>query len=221
MKLVVPILLAGCGGPVIVQTSADQHAIQLAAMGTGYVSEQEVDDRAQRHCATFGLVSRRTEVETVNASSRVFRFECDAPRRLSVDSATDRKPSDAPSSGTKTPPVRNAAERKQAAWEQAHAMSPGWLKCLTGGAAQSAHASSQPVAVAAVAVVAGCARWERDLHEVLRKAGEDDRDFEVALHQQVIGFAADRIVSARTVLPDGPEPAAAEVQAVPARAAAR
>jgi hypothetical protein len=209
-------LLAGCSGPVIVQTSADQHAIQFVAMGAGYISPQDIEDRARRHCATYGLSSRQIETEAFNASSRSFRFECETPRRQTVDNLGDRKLLDLAPPAPKPPAVKTVAERKQAAWDQAHAISPAWLKCLTDGAAQSAHASSEAADIAAVAVVAGCSRWERDLHEVLRKVGEDDREFGVVLHEQVVAFAADRIASARSAPVAGPEPASA-----PAQAAAR
>jgi hypothetical protein len=200
------ILLAGCSGPPrAVLTSADPHSIQFFVQSARFVPLQEVEDRATRHCADYGLVPRRTQAEWVSDSSMTFRFECEELPKPTPEKVADKKLPEPPVAPPKAPVVRSAADRaadrKQAAWDQANAMSSGWVKCIADGATRMARASNEGAAVAAVGVATGCSQWEHDIHGVLQKAGEDDGEFQADLHREIIEFATARITSVRASVP--------------------
>lgn len=146
-----------------------------------------------------------------------FRFAClDLPPSI-VKPPAD-KPAPKPADLPKTPDLRRRALHQQMAWRQAKAMAQRWLKCMSDEATQLARASNEPAYVVADAVAAACARWEHTIHAVLVRAGEDDRDFEAALHGQIVAFAAAKIKSVRAAreAPTGPRPSQAASQAHPA-----
>jgi hypothetical protein len=219
MLLAASLLLAACGAPRITPTAADPRSIQLLVQNARLVPSQDVDERALRHCSDYGLVARQAQVEWTSDTSMTYRFDCVGARKPTAAKPVEKKANEPPVADVAaTPPkaaAKSRAERKQAAWAQAHALSQDWLQCMVGGATQRARTSADVADAGAIAVVAGCARWERDVHEVLRKAGEDDSEFQDVLHKQTIEFAAGKILAVRA--------AAAEGDPVPAtsRAAAR
>lgn len=191
-------VLAGCAGPPrVTVTSADPHSIQLFVQSARLVPLQDVEDRAMRHCADQGLVSRRAQTEWVNDASMIFRFECTGLPKATPEKLVQPKVIEPPAAPPQAPPPGNQAGRKQAAWMQANAMSPGWMKCISDSATRMARASSDHVDIVAVAVATNCSQWERDIHEVLQRAGEDDGEFQADLHRQIIEFAKAKIVSVR------------------------
>jgi hypothetical protein len=201
-------LLAGCGEqPRVILTSAKPHSIQFFVQGARFVPLREVEDRAASHCGIVGLVARRTHAEWINDQSMTFRFDCEDRHRPPAEKLADRKPIEPPVRPSKADGAVSLGDPKQAAWNRANAMSPGWVKCISDGAVRTARATDDPADVAAVAVAAGCSRWEQGVHKVLWGAGEDDGDFEATLHRQIIEFAAARILSVRAAPVQ--EPAAA------------
>jgi hypothetical protein len=197
MILAASVLLAACSGPRVILTSSDPHSIQLLVQGARFVPLQDVEDKALRYCADHGLVSRRTRAEWVDDTSMTFRFECEDSRPPASEKLADQKAAEPPVALAKAPVVRPPADRKQAAWNQVNARSSGWLKCILDEAARMARTSSERPDIAAVAVVASCSQWEHDIHTVLRRAGEDDGEFQAALHRQIIEFATARIATVR------------------------
>jgi hypothetical protein len=197
-----PMLLAGCGGPPrVMLTSADPHSIEFFVQNARFMPPQDVEDRALRHCADYGLVSRRTQAEWINDWSMTFRFECDDPHKPPLETLADRKTAEPRVAPHKASAVRSPADRKQAAWNQANAMSPLWAKCILDEATRMGRSSNERSDIAATSVAASCSHWERDIHEVLRKAGEQDVEFQADLHKQVIEFATSKIVSVRESVP--------------------
>jgi hypothetical protein len=213
MILAASVPMAACGGPPrIILTSANSHSIQFSVQNAKFVPLQNVEDRALRHCADYGLVPRQTQAAWVDDSSMTFHFECDAPRKPVSEKLADAKATEVPILPPpvvpppvvpppivppKAPAANSATDGKQAAWKEANAMSPIWAKCILDEATRMARTSSDRADVAAIAVAASCSQWERDIHEVLQRAGEDDGEFQAALHRQAIEFATARITSAR------------------------
>jgi hypothetical protein len=207
MILAASVPLAGCGGaPRIILTSANPHSIQFSVQNAKFVPLQNIEDRALRHCADYGLVPRQTQAAWVDDSSMTFRFECDDPRKPVSEKLADAKVTAPPVAPPKAPAAISPAQRKQAAWNEANAMSPNWVKCILDEATRMARTSNDRADVAAVAVAASCSQWEHDIHEVLRRAGEDDGDFQAVLHRQAIEFATARIASTRAAVVHGPVP---------------
>lgn len=192
------VLLAGCEPPrQIVATSTTPQSIQLFVRGANLVPLQEVEDRALGHCAHYGMLARQTQTEWIDASAVTFQFECRKPSSLSLNKLATRKMAEGPVATPRAPVLKLPTDRKQAAWRQAHLISSGWARCIFDGATRAAQASSEPAEIAAIAVAGNCAQWEHHVHEVLRQANENDDEFQVVLHRQIIEFAADRIVSVR------------------------
>jgi hypothetical protein len=207
MILAASVLPASCGGlPRIIPTSTNPHSIEFLVQGANFVPLQDVESRALRHCADYGLVTRRTHAEWVNGASMAFRFECEDPHKPTSQKLADRKATELSVAPPKAPAVESDADRKQAAWSQANAMSPRWVKCIFDEATRIARASSESADIAAIAVAAGCSQWEHDIHLVLQSAGEDDGEFQTDLHRQIIEFATARIVSVRAASVQRPAP---------------
>ncbi len=195
VTLAAMLLLAGCGGRVVL-TAANPHAVELLVQNANFVPVHEVEDRALRHCADYGLVPRQTRSDWVDATSMTFRFECEDTRKPVAERLAEKKVIK-PASPHQAAAASSPAERKQAAWNHANAMSPGWVKCVLDGASRMGRASSENADTAAISVTAGCSRWEHDINEVLRQAGEQDGEFQADLHRQVVEFAAAKITSVR------------------------
>jgi hypothetical protein len=202
------LLLANCGGlPRVIPTSSNSHSIEFLVQSAKFVPLQDVEDRAQRHCANYGLASRRTQAEWVSESAMTFHFDCEDPHKPAAQKLADKKATEPLVVPPKAPAVSDQAELKQAAWSQANAMSPRWFKCIFDGATRMARASSESADIVAIAVAEGCSQWEHDIHVVLQRAGEDDGDFQADLHKQIIEFATARIVTVRTGPLQGSAPA--------------
>ena len=182
-------------------TSADPHSIQFFVQNARFMPQQDVEDRASRHCADYGLVSRRTQAEWVNDWSMTFRFECEDAHKPPLETLADKKTAEPRAVPHKVSVARSPVDRKQAAWNQANAMSPLWAKCILDEATRVGRSSNARSDIVATAVAASCSQWERDIHEVLRKAGEHDVEFQADLHKQVIEFATAKIASVRASVP--------------------
>jgi hypothetical protein len=182
-------------------TSADPHSIEFLVRNARFMPPQDVEDRASHHCADYGLVSRRTQAEWVNDWSMTFRFECDDPHQPPLENRADKRAAEARVVPHKVSVAKSPADRKQAAWNQTNAMSPLWAKCILDEATRMGRSSNERSEIAAVTVAARCSHWERDIHEVLRKAGEHDVEFQADLHREVVEFAATKIDSVRESVP--------------------
>lgn len=204
MIMAAPLLLAACAGPRVVPTFAGPHSIELLVQGAKIVPMQDVDDLALRHCADYGLVSRRTQAEWISDTSMTFHFECEGPHKTVSEKVADKKAPKPPEAEPKPLVVRSGADRKQAAWSQANALSPGWAKCIVDRATQVARETGDSADNVAITVAASCSQWENNVQAVLRGAGEEDSEFQVALHKQIIEFAAARILSVRADPVPGP-----------------